>query len=173
MSGTRTLQQTEQAVGQKLGGMHIDMAAMTALSNLFRTASTVRNHFEQSVLKPAGLTWSAFVVLWVIWIWESLESRHVAQEAGINKGTLTGVIQTLEGRELVTRTTPESDRRRALLSLTPKGERLMAELFPAINDEEQFVVSALSERRVNELGSALRGILTHMEENGLERRASG
>ena len=163
MSGARTLKQTEEAVQKKLGQQHLDFAAMTAVSNLYRTASTVRNHFEQTVLKPAGLTWTAFVVLWVVWIWEEMETRHVAEEAGINKGTLTGVVKTLEGRGLVRREIPETDRRRTLLSLTPEGEKLMGTLFPAFNAEEQYVVSTLGARRTKELGDSLKRILTHME----------
>jgi DNA-binding MarR family transcriptional regulator len=163
LSGARTLKQTEEAIQRKLGGQELDFAAMTAVSNLYRTASTVRNHFEQTVLKPAGLTWTAFVVLWVVWIWEEMETRHVAEEAGINKGTLTGVVKTLEGRGLVRREIPETDRRRTLLSLTAEGEKLMATLFPAFNLEERYVVSALGERKVKDLGDSLRRILTHME----------
>lgn len=171
MSGARTLQQTEEAMSGKLADLDLDVDAMTAISNLYRVASAVRNHFEQSVLKDADLTWTAFVVLWVVWIWESMETRHVAAEAGITKGTLTGVVQTLEARGLVVRTISETDRRRTFLSLTDKGERVMAELFPAFNREEQFVVSAVGERRVKELGSTLRRILTHLESAGPQRQA--
>lgn len=171
MSGARTLQQTEEAMSGKLADLDLDVDAMTAISNLYRVASAVRNHFEQSVLKEADLTWTAFVVLWVVWIWESMETRHVAAEAGITKGTLTGVVQTLEARGLVVRTISETDRRRTFLSLTDKGERVMAELFPAFNREEQFVVGALGERRVKELGSTLRRILTHLEAAGPQRQA--
>jgi len=171
VSGARTLHQTEEAVSGKLGDLEFDVDAMTAISNLYRVASTVRNHLEQSVLKDADLTWTAFVVLWVVWIWESMETRHVAAEVGITKGTLTGVVQTLESRGLVVREIPATDRRRAFLSLTDKGEVLMAELFPAFNREEQFVVGGLSERRVKELGSTLRRVLTHLETAGRERQA--
>jgi DNA-binding MarR family transcriptional regulator len=171
VSGARTLQQTEEAMSGKLADLDLDLDAMTAISNLYRVASAVRNHFEQSVLKDADLTWTAFVVLWVVWIWESMETRHVAAEAGIRKGTLTGVVQTLEAHGLVVRTISATDRRRTFLSLTDKGERTMAELFPAFNREEQFVVSGLGEHRVKELGSTLRGILTHLEAAGPQRQA--
>jgi DNA-binding MarR family transcriptional regulator len=172
VSGARTLRQTEEATSGRLSGLDLDVDAMTAVSNLYRVALAVRNHFEQSVLKDADLTWTAFVVLWVVWIWESMETRHVAAEAGITKGTLTGVVQTLEARGLVVREIPKTDRRRTLLSLTDKGEKLMAELFPAFNREEQFVVGGLSDRRVKDLGSTLRRVLTHLEDAGAERQAS-
>jgi MarR family transcriptional regulator, organic hydroperoxide resistance regulator len=171
VSGARTLQQTEEAMSGKVADLDLDMDAMTAISNLYRVASAVRNHFEQSVLKDADLTWTAFVVLWVVWIWESMETRHVAAEAGITKGTLTGVAQTLEARGLLVREISPADRRRTFLTLTDKGERLMAELFPAFNREERFVVGGLSERRVKELGSSLRRVLTHLEAAGPQRQA--
>ena len=96
------------------------MAAMTAVSNIYRAANAVRNHLERTVLAERGLTWTGWVVLWVIWIWGEVESRHVA-EAGISKGTLTGVQNTLMAKGLVHREGPSQDARRVLLSLTPEG----------------------------------------------------
>lgn len=171
MSGAHTLRQTEEAVSQQLGGLTLDVDAMTAVQNLYRASSAIRNHLEQSVLKEADLTWTAFVVLWVVWIWESMETRNVAAEAGITKGTLTGVVRTLEARGLVQREVPATDRRRAFLSLTDKGKEQMLELFPAFNREERFVVAGLGQRRVKELGTTLRRILTHLEATGQHRQA--
>lgn len=171
VSGARTVQQTEAAMQERLAELDVDRDAMTALSNLYRVASAVRNHLEQSVLKEADLTWTAFVVLWVVWIWRSMESRHVAEEAGITKGTLTGVAKTLESRGFVAREVPDNDRRRVFLSLTDKGEALMSELFPAFNREERFVVDGLGRRRVQDLGATLRRIITHLESDGPQRQA--
>lgn len=172
MSSARSLRQTEEAINDRLNGLELDFGPMRALSNLHRAASAVRNHFEQSVLKDAELTWTAFVVLWVIWIFRSMESRHVAQEAGINKATLTGVVKTLELRGLLTRQVPENDRRRRLLGLTERGEALMSNLFPAFNQEERFVVDGIDESRVTELGGTLRLILRHIEQDGAARQAA-
>lgn len=163
MSGARTLHQTESAVHERLGNLDLDFEAMNAVSNLHRAASTVRNHFEQNVLKGAGLTWTAFVALWVIWIWKSMESRNVAEEVGVNKATLTGVVKNLESRGLVSRRVPAEDRRRVFLELTPQGEALMTELFPAINRTEQRVVASLSKDEVTRLGALLRTVLTDLE----------
>ncbi|NDB18775.1 MAG: MarR family transcriptional regulator, partial [Actinobacteria bacterium] len=103
MPGSHTLSETEHAVSERLGGMPIDFAAMAACSNLFRAANAVRNHLERSVLAEHDLTWTAFVVLWVSWIWEPIETRDIASEAGFSKATLTGVLDTLEGRGLLKR----------------------------------------------------------------------
>ena len=131
--------------------MSLDMGAMAAVSNIYRAAGSIRNHFERSVLAPHDLTWTGWVVLWVVWIWDDIEARHVAAESGISKGTLTGVASTLERRGLLTRRTHPDDARRVLISLTPTGRRLMVELFPLFNAQETHVVAPLSAREVQVL----------------------
>jgi MarR family transcriptional regulator, organic hydroperoxide resistance regulator len=170
MTGYHTLAETETAVTERLGGLPLDFAAMAAVSNLYRAVNSIRNHLEQSVLRPANLTWTAFVVLWVVWIWGEMESRHVAAEAGVSKGTLTGVARTLESRGLLARRTHPGDGRMVLLRLTPAGTRLMTHLFPAFNGEEAFVLDGLNERRIKTLAATLRHIVSHLEAAGPERQ---
>jgi MarR family transcriptional regulator, organic hydroperoxide resistance regulator len=159
----RTLAATEAAVSERLAAMPLDMPAMTAVSNLYRAAGAIRNHFEHTVLAPYNLTWTGWVVLWVVWIWEEIETRHVAAEAGISKGTLTGVAGTLEKRGLIERRTHPDDGRRVLLRLSPSGLELMAELFPVFNKQETQVVQNLSAEEIRILAAALRKIVVGME----------
>jgi DNA-binding MarR family transcriptional regulator len=170
MTGHHTLAETERAVANRIGGMPLDLGAMVAVSNIYRAANAIRNHLEHSVLRSADLTWTGFVVLWVIWIWDGMETRHVAQEAGISKGTLTGVVKTLTARGLVVRTIHPDDGRLVLLSLSPKGTRLMNQLFPAFNAEEAFVVTGLGEAEVAGLADRLRHIVTHLEAGSAGRQ---
>ena len=170
MTGYYTLRETEKAVGERLNGLAIDVEAMMALSNLHRTALVVRNHFEQSVLRDVDLSWTGFVVLWVVWIWGDIETRHVAEESGISKGTLTCVARTLANRGLLTRTTPADDRRLSVLSLTERGKALMCELFPRFNAEEVYSLEGLSSRRIAELTRVLRHMLNHFEQTSSARQ---
>src|SRR5439155_16641268 len=169
MTGFHTLAETERAARRRLGGMPLNFASAAALSNLHRAANAVRNHFEQRVLRDAELTWTGFVVLWVVWIWEDIETRNAAAEAGISKGTLTGVVKTLHARGLVERVGHPDDGRLVRLRLTPAGERLMRTLFPAFNAEETFVLAGLDDARVADLTATLRGIVNHLEANGPAR----
>jgi DNA-binding MarR family transcriptional regulator len=163
MAGQHTLDETEREVTERLAGLPIDMAAMAAVSNLYRAAGAIRNHFERSVLAPHDLTWTGWVVLWVVWIWSDIETRHVAAEAGISKGTLTGVATTLESRGLLERRTHPQDARRVLVSLTPAGRRLMTRLFPLFNAQEAYVTRNLSARETQVLTTALRKIVMGLE----------
>lgn len=151
MAGPHTLAETESAVASKLGGLPLDYEAMAVMSNLFRAANAVRNHLERTVLAKADLTWTAFVVLWVVWIWEPIETRDIAAEGGFSKATLSGVLATLEGRGLLERARSDKDGRLVLVSLTPAGRKLMKKLFPEFNVEERHIARHL---KAGELGAA-------------------
>jgi DNA-binding MarR family transcriptional regulator len=163
--GGHTLAATERAVDQRLAGLEIDMAAMAACQNLYRAANAVRNRLEQTVLAPHQLTWTGWVVLWVVWIWEEIETRHVAVEAGISKGTLTGVVKTLEARGLIRRDVHPEDGRRVLLTLTPAGQDLMTTLFPLFNEQETAVTASLGADGRGTMAQLLRAMVLDLEKN--------
>lgn len=143
MAGPHTLAETERTVEERLGDMQLDRSAMSVVANLFRAANAVRNHMERNVLAPADLTWTAFVVLWVTWVWGEVETRIVAEETGVSKATLSGVLATLEKRGFLKRTRSPFDGRLVIVKLTPQGTRVIKRLFPLINEEEALAVSLI------------------------------
>ncbi|AJT67193.3 hypothetical protein T261_5572 [Streptomyces lydicus] len=161
---------TEKAVQAKLGDTPVRHEPRAAVAAIYRAAAAVRQHFENSVLRTVELSWTSFVVLWVVWIWGEMETRRVAEEAGISKGTLTGVARTLQGRGLMERSPHPSDGRLALLALTPEGEKLMAQVFPQFNAEESFVTGPLSDDEILHLADLLRRIVVQVETHGESRR---
>lgn len=143
MAGPHTLAETERIVETRLAGLKLDSSAMAVTSNLFRAANALRNHFEREVLAPADLTWTAFVVLWIAWIWGEAETRIIAEESGVSKATLSGVLNTLEKRGLLSRKKHATDRRLVVVMLTPQGRRVVKRLFPLINARESAVCRSL------------------------------
>ncbi|EPR75775.1 transcriptional regulator, MarR family [Leifsonia rubra CMS 76R] len=163
MAGPHTLTETERQVQARVGGLPLDYSAMAVASNLFRAANAVRNHFERTVLSEHNLSWTAFVVLWVTWIWEPIETRQIALEGGFSKATLTGVLSTLERRGWLTRERSASDGRLVVVKLTDAGRELMIKLFPAFNLQEQAVTSPIDLGRREELAEMLRVITAGLE----------
>lgn len=158
-----TLAETERAMNAHVTGLALDFSAAAAVSSLYRAANAVRLHLTNTVLRERGLTWTGFVVLWVVWIWDGVETRHAAESAAISKATLTGVVKTLESRGLVLRTVSDVDRRLVNLELTSSGLALMEELYPVFNAAEAEIVSGLSARGVKDLTRSLRRIVTDLE----------
>ena len=159
----RDLVQAERDIRQRIGDQHLDFAAMAAVSNIYRAANVVRNHMERTVLADEDLSWAAFTVLFVLWIWGEQQTRHLAVEAGVTKGTLTGVLKTLEKRGLTKRQAHDEDGRLVLVSLEPKGEAVIERLFPAFNAGETQVSAGLSEREKGQLAGLLRKIIRVVE----------
>jgi DNA-binding MarR family transcriptional regulator len=164
MPDRHTLQETEKAMHDHVARLPLDFPAANALSSLYRAANAVRNHITNLVLREHDLTWTGFVVLWVVWIWDGMETRHVAESAAISKATLTGVVRTLETRGWITRTADTADRRLVRLQLTQDGVALMEKLYPEFNAVESEIVSGLSKRNVTDLTRNLRAIVTAIEE---------
>jgi DNA-binding MarR family transcriptional regulator len=159
----RDLVQAERDIRGRIGDEHLDFAAMAAVSNIYRAANVVRNHMEQKVLVDEDLSWAAFTVLFVLWIWGDQQTRHLAAEAGVTKGTLTGVLKTLEKRGLARRRGHEGDGRLVLVGLEPKGVEVIERLFPAFNANETLVSSGLSDEERNQLAALLRKIIRTVE----------
>ena len=173
MPDPRTLAETESAMNRHIEGLEIDFAAAHTVSSLYRAADAVRAHITNAVLRQYDLTWSGFVMMWVVWIWDGMETRHVAESAAISKATLTGVVRTLETRGWITRATDTQDRRLVRLQLTPDGVALMEKLYPEFNAIESEIVSGLSARNVSDLTRNLRTIVTTIEEPPGQSGANG
>ena len=103
IGSAQDLVQAERDIRARVGDSELDFAAMAAVSNIYRAANAIRNHMEQRVLAEEDMSWAAFTVLFVLWIWGDQQTRHLAAEAGVTKGTLTGVLKTLEKRGLARR----------------------------------------------------------------------
>jgi hypothetical protein len=48
-------------------------------------ANAIRYRLERDVLAAENLSWGAFTVLFVLWIWGGQQTRHLAAEAGVSK----------------------------------------------------------------------------------------
>lgn len=143
--------------------MGVDLHAMAAISNIFRVAVLFRSRAEHTLLNRYNLSFSGFTVLWVLWVLGRKQSYDLAEECGIAKGTLTGIVTTLEKYQLAERRPHESDGRRKYVQLLPKGRSLMRRLFSKVNALETAFTADLSVREQKELSRMLRIILNSAE----------
>jgi MarR family transcriptional regulator, organic hydroperoxide resistance regulator len=154
----------ELAVAARVGELHeIDFLATQAVSNIYRVASAVRNHMERDVLSLDGLSWTGFTALFVLWVWGPQEARHLAEECGVSKGTMTGVATTLQSKGFISRNHHLDDGRLVLIHLTKSGKTTIERLFPRFNKHEAQATSGLTSAEQTELTRLLRKMLTHVE----------
>jgi MarR family transcriptional regulator, organic hydroperoxide resistance regulator len=155
----------EKQVADRVGELHnVDFAAMAAVANVFRVANAVRNHMEREVLRPDQLSWTGFTALFVLWVWGDQESRHLAEQCGVGKATLTGVVSTLENRGLVSRRTSPEDGRMVIVGLTAEGTATIRRLFPVFNKNEAIVTSRLDDDERRTLAHLLREVVRSVDD---------
>ena len=148
--------EAERDIRAKLGGEDFDFEALLAVSNIYRAANAVRNRMEKDILSPAGLTWGGFTILFVLWVWGDRETAELAEDSGLAKGTLTGMLKTLERTDLVQRSPHPQDGRKVLVTLRPRGLEMIERLFPTFNGAEAEFTSRLDSDERRELARLLR-----------------
>lgn len=159
-TGDRLLD-AERKVQARLGGKPLDFASLDAISNIYRAAAAVRRKAEAEVLASYKLSFGGFTILWVLWVWGDMETAQLADECALAKGTLTGMLTTLEKQDLVERTKVETDKRRVSVSLTDHGTNTITELYPEFNAFEASMTSGLSEDEMRTLADHLRTVTTN------------
>lgn len=172
MPDHRTLAETEQATRDKVQHLTLDFGASHALLSVYRAANAVRAHLTNKVLRPNDLTWTGFLVMWTLWIWDSMETRDVAESVGISKGTLTGVAKTLMARDLILRIPSTVDRRLVNLQLSAEGRALMERIYPEFNETESYVVSGVDPADLHTMTNALRQVVETSEQDAQPESAS-
>jgi DNA-binding MarR family transcriptional regulator len=148
--------EAERDIRARLGDRQLDFDALLAVSNIYRAANAVRNRMEREVLGPEGLSWGGFTILFVLWVWGERETGQLADDCGLAKGTLSGMLGTLEKTGLVSRTRHPEDGRRVIVDLEADGRELIERVFPRFNEHETKFTSKLGQREQGELARLLR-----------------
>lgn len=153
----------EKAVQAAIGDRPLDFLSLNAVSNIYRAAAAVRRRAERDLLSDYGITWGGFTILWVLWVWGEMEAAPLAAECNLAKGTLTGMLTTLEKQELVRRTQHPGDKRRVLVALTEVGHDCIEELYPRFNRQETAFTAGLDDDEKVDLARLLRRVITNAE----------
>jgi DNA-binding MarR family transcriptional regulator len=103
----------------------------------------VSNHVSQAFrrkVEAAGVQVSEWVVLRALHGGEVTSPGGLVRLLGMTKGAVSKLLERLEERGLVTRTTSDVDRRQQTLALTPRGRTLVPRLARLAdeNDREFF-----------------------------------
>ena len=82
----------------------------------------------------------------------------VATLLAMDRTTLTAALKPLERRALVKITVDRADRRARLMTLTPKGRKLLAQAVPVWESTHRAVEGLLSDRDPDRLRKNLRAL---------------
>ncbi|MGB7240900.1 MAG: MarR family transcriptional regulator [Sulfitobacter sp.] len=107
---------------------------------------------------PDGITPTQFSALIRISENEGCSQNHLGRLAGLDVATIKGVVDRLRHKDLAVIRADPNDKRRSLISLTPKGAALIAELHRAGHDITERTLTPLNTSERRALLNALRKI---------------
>lgn len=129
--------------------------ALALVRELVRTYQAFYAHDEEHI-RQFGLTVPQFDVICTLGNTSGLMMGQIAEKTLVTKGTLTGIIDRLESKGLVRREVPPENRRCFIVVLTPKGQRMFEEVFPAHVNYLKQRLSALSPEEMHQIQTALK-----------------
>lgn len=86
-------------------------------------------HMSAPHIRKTGLTQAQFDIIATLGNTPGMTFKELGQKTLITKGTLTGVVDRLESKQLVRRITSLEDRRNTIVQLTATGERTFEQVF--------------------------------------------
>ena len=113
-----------------------DRSAMAMVLLLYRVSSAVVYDLESTVHRPAGWSWSAFRLLFTLWISGPQEASRAAELAGMSRAAVSSLSRTLSTAGLVDRGPDERDRRGVVLALSAEGTNRLEATLHAHNQRE-------------------------------------
>lgn len=134
-----------------------DVAAAETCMSLMRAAGEVYEFFDD-YFGRFGVSQGRFIILVLLWLNEDgLSPADLADQAGVSRATVTGLLDGLQNSGLLVREAHTEDRRMLNVRLTPRGRdlvkevlpehfRRMAELLSELTQDERRQLAALANR---------------------------
>jgi DNA-binding MarR family transcriptional regulator len=144
---------------ERVGQMPIDAGATAVVATAWRAAQAARSQLERRVLRPEGISWGGFWLLFNLWIWGPMETRALASSMSCARPSVSSLCDTLQRAGLVRRRGDASDRRLVRVELTAAGRTTIEALYPRFNAGEAELVAGLSPEEREQLATLLRRFL--------------
>ncbi len=103
-------------------------------------------------------------ILYVLWQTDGVPIVELSQKTGLAKNTLTAMLGRMEDAGLICRQQSESDRRRALISLTEKARRLEGKYNEISQRMNVLFFQGFSPAEIERLESLLDRIVGNLEQ---------
>ena len=127
-------------------------------------ASNAVNRLVAEEIRDHDLTETEFGILEALYHKGPLLLGDVQKKILLSSGGVTYTVDRLADKGLVERRECQSDRRARYAALTPKGEALIARIFPAHAERIEKVLASLTAREQEELTALLRKLGLATEE---------
>lgn len=113
-------------------------------------------HYSNTHIKEMGLTMTQFDILVTLGNQPPMTCKELGEKTLVSKGTLTGVLERLQGKGLIEKFTNEEDGRSYQIGLSEAGNVLFQTIFPEHMLYLERAFGKLSQKDINQTVSALK-----------------
>lgn len=124
--------------------------------------------YSRELLRRRNLTTSQLATLRQLGRHGALSAGDLARGIAVSQATVTGIVDRLERRGLVTRSRDLEDRRRVVIDLTEAGRQAVASSPPPLHERFMVRLAELPEDERREIDRMLRRIVEMMEAGEVE-----
>ena len=138
---------------------------LASLKELVR-ATQAFEQYSSAHVRSMGLTVTQFDVLATLGNQPPMTCKELGDKTLVTKGTLTGVLDRLEAKQLITRVVNTEDARSQKIGLTTKGQKLFEKIFPEHVKYLGEIFNQLSPKDLSQMNHSLK-----MLREAFEKRA--
>lgn len=145
-----------------------DYPASESIGLLMRIALFGLRASFKAKLTKYGVPWSAYYYLRVLWETDAITQRELTERVGVMQPNTVSALHTMRRAGWVTSARGDKDRRQVLVTLTPKGRKLMQQLLPEIRAVVRpILLDNFSAREDKELRRLLNKICDNVRQKAL------
>lgn len=139
-------------------------AVEQSLGYLFRYGYRAFARAISAELQPFDISSGQWSVLRVLWESDGLSQVELADQMRIEKASLTGVLDVMEKRGLISRTRNADDRRKVNIHLTPRARTLKEKLLPFRTKINKRATRGMTVEEVETLRRLLAQVISNLED---------
>ncbi|PID39245.1 MAG: MarR family transcriptional regulator [Proteobacteria bacterium] len=118
---------------------------------------------SKKLVKRVGLTGPQLVILHEISGTGEITAGEIAQAVSLSQATVTGILERMEKRGLLTRRRNEHDKRRVMVKITATGKQILENAPPLMQEAFVETFSSLPDWEQNMIVSALQRLVSIMD----------
>jgi DNA-binding MarR family transcriptional regulator len=131
-----------------------------SIAYLIRDLTRQFSRTLQKDIAPYGILLGQYHFLRVLWEQDGITQRELAMAVGMKESTTFTALAGMESLELVQRQRDVGDRRKMIVTLTPKGKKLESILIPLAKAVNNKALQNFSDTETEQLRNLL-GKLSH------------
>jgi len=127
---------------------------------------------SKKLIKQIGLTGPQLLILQEVARRKEVTAGEIAKAISLSQATVTGILERMEKRELLTRTRNENDKRRIMIRLTKTGKKIIKNAPSLMHEGFVEGLNSLQDWEQTMILSALQRIVAIIEDKTSETLAA-